>query len=265
MHNYDRMTDFLSKKSYLKAYLRAWYVIGIWRFPLYIKRLCEFLLEYRKIKAMKNLNQDFKLFASSPELWDKHDSSGAFGIYCYQDSWAFGHVNETKPEILVDIASSVYFVAFAAKITKVVSIDIRTLRTSIPTIEYRRGDITELPFENNSVEAISTLSVIEHIGLGRYGDILDLDGMEKGIKELIRVLKPGGMLLVAFPVGEDNIICFNAHRICTPEKVFEFFSTLDLIDEKYALSDKIISREQFDDLKRPYAYGCYRFTKKLPI
>ena len=30
---------------------------------------------------------------------------------------------------------------------------------------------TSLPYNNNSVEALSSLSVIEHVGLGRYGEI----------------------------------------------------------------------------------------------
>lgn len=265
MGDNEKVEDFPSTKSYLKTYLRAWYVIGIHQFPRYIKRLFEFMREYQKIKAMKPADYDFKLFASSPELWDKHDSSGDFGLYCYQDSWAFAHVIKAKPESLVDIASSAYFVAFASTITKVISVDIRALTTTLPTIEYRRGDITNLPFADNSVAAISTLSVIEHIGLGRYGDKLDIDGMGKAIKELIRVLKPGGMMLVAFPVGDANVICFNAHRICTPEKVFNFFSSLDLVDERYALSNKIISRDEYEDLKRPYSYGCYRFTKKVSM
>jgi len=85
--------------------------------------------------------------------------------------------------------------------------------------------------------------------------------MQKAILELKRVIKKNGMLLVAFPVGVENIIHFNAHRICTPEQVYKMFEGFTLVDEKYALSDRIIEKKNFDKLGRPYSYGCYRFTK----
>ena len=43
-------------------------------------------------------------------------------------------------------------------------------------VDFVIGDITNLPFEKESISNISSLSVIEHIGLGRYGDKIDLFG-----------------------------------------------------------------------------------------
>ena len=100
----------------------------------------------------------------------------------------------------------------------------------------------------NSVEALSSLSVIEHIGLGRYGDEVDYYGMQKAIDEIKRVLAFNGMIL-AFPVGKKNKVIFNAHRVCTPEKVYTMFKGLKLIDEKYALSDKIIIPAEKNTIK----------------
>ena len=62
--------------------------------------------------------------------------------------------------------------------------------------------------------------------------------------------------------GKINKVIFNAHRICTPEKVYTMFKGLELIDEKYALSDRIISKKEYDKIDRPYSYGCYYFTKR---
>ncbi len=109
---------------------------------------------------------------------------------------------EYRPSRLVDVASSTYFVAFAAQVAKVVSIDIRPLRASLPGIECRQGDATHMPFPDSSEDAVSTLPVIEHVGLGRYGDSLDLAGMEKAAAELARILRPQGMLLVVFPTAK---------------------------------------------------------------
>ena len=85
--------------------------------------------------------------------------------------------------------------------------------------------------------------------------------MNKAAEMLARVLRKNGMLLVSFSTGMDNVIQFNAHRICTPTKALAMFNGLKVIDEKYALSDKLIDRQDYDRIGRPYAYGCYRLTK----
>lgn len=246
-------------RRYLRASIRL-----IYYEPLsFIKHWTSYFKDYRKIKSsLEHQVSPFQIKPDYPCLIDKIDSSGAFGMYIYQDAWAFKHLLNSKPKILVDIASSTYFVAFAAQFSKVISIDIRALVSTMGSIEYQRGDVTNMPFEDMSVEAISTLSVIEHIGLGRYGDDIDIDGMVKAASELTRVLAKGGMLLVAFPVGKENKISFNAHRICTPEYSLSLFESLVLEDEKYVLRDKLISRSEFEKLGRPYSYGCYKFTKK---
>tara|TARA_B100000963_G_scaffold359529_1_gene387110 strand:- start:64 stop:810 length:747 start_codon:yes stop_codon:yes gene_type:complete len=218
---------------------------------------------FKDLKQLKKTQDDDEFIISPdyPCLADNTSSSGEFGRYIYQDSWAFQHILSKKPKKLVDIASSTYFVAFAAQVTLVESVDIRLLHTSMKTIKSKIGDATSLPYKNNSVKALSSLSVIEHIGLGRYGDKVDYNGMQKAIDEIKRVLATNGMVLVAFPVGKTNKVIFNAHRICTPEKVYTMFKDLKLIDEKYALSNKIISKKDYDKIGRPYSYGCYYFTK----
>ena len=218
---------------------------------------------FKDLKYLKKTQGDdeFAIFPDYPCLADNTNSSGEFGRYVYQDSWAFKHILSKKPKKLVDVASSTYFVAFAAQVTSIESVDIRLLHTSMKTIKPKIGAATSLPYKKNSVEALSSLSVIEHIGLGRYGDEVDYYGMQKAIDEIKRVLAFNGMILIAFPVGKKNKVIFNAHRVCTPEKVYTMFKGLKLIDEKYALSDKIISRKEYDKIERPYSYGCYYFTK----
>ena len=55
------------------------------------------------------------------------------------------------------------------------------------------------------MESISCLSVVEHIGLGRYGDALDPFGTVKAINELKRVLTKGGLLLISVPIGKNAL------------------------------------------------------------
>jgi SAM-dependent methyltransferase len=218
--------------------------------------------DYRKLKAMRPEQMGFKLVANNPQLLDRVSNYGALGNLVYEDSWAFKQVVEFKPEELIDIGSSRFFIAMSSMMGKVTSLDIRELECCLPNLKFKIGDIMNLPYADKTVRALSSLSVIEHIGLGRYGDKLDIRGMEIAAKELSRVLAPGGMLLVAFPTGVENAIQFNAHRICTPETARNLFPDLELVEERYALRDKIIDRATYEQLGRPYGYGCYRYTRK---
>lgn len=71
------------------------------------------------------------------------------------------------------------------------------------------------------------MHVVEHIGLGRYGDPLDPMGDLKAMKELQRVLRQNGDLLFVVPIGEARIQ-FNAHRIYNYRQIVETFDQLQL-------------------------------------
>ncbi len=245
----------------VKRYIRTSAIAIVQNPRLFFPGILKYISDYRKLKDHLRRQHEFKIKPVYPFLHDNVSHPRTFSRYVFQGSWAFHHVNDVKPDMLVDIGSSRYFVAFAAQVCRVLYIDIRRISSDMTNVAYLCGDINHLPFSDGSVEAISSLSVLEHIGLGRYGDTVDAEGMKKAIIELKRVLIRDGLLLAAFPVGIDNVILFNAHRICTPEKVFEMFEGLTLLDERYALSDKMMSRKQYDAMNRPYAYGCYRFTK----
>jgi hypothetical protein len=63
-----------------------------------------------------------------------------------------------------------------------------------------------------AVDAILSISTIEHDGLGRYGDPLDPDGDLRAMREVRGCLKPGGLMYLSVPVGKDCLV-WNAHRI----------------------------------------------------
>lgn len=54
-------------------------------------------------------------------------------------------------------------------------------------VEYVQGDLTRLPWGDDSFDAVFCISVIEHLGHGRVKDAMD---------EMRRVLRPGGRLLL---------------------------------------------------------------------
>lgn len=117
-----------------------------------------------------------------------------------------------------------------------------------------------MPFEDNSVISLSSLHVIEHIGLGRYGDSVNPEGWLLATKELSRVLAPGGRLLVSTPVGRERL-CFDAHRIFDPETILKAFDQLTL--KEFSLIDDqgqgIITNATINQARK-CNYGCGLFV-----
>ncbi|MDO9082851.1 MAG: DUF268 domain-containing protein [Humidesulfovibrio sp.] len=57
-----------------------------------------------------------------------------------------------------------------------------------------------------------SISSFEHDGLGRYGDPLDPEGDLKAMQAVRKVIRPGGLLYLAVPLGKDAVT-WNAHRV----------------------------------------------------
>jgi len=189
------------------------------------------------------------------------------GHYFHQDLWAARVVYERGIRELTDIGSRLDgFVAHVLPFCSVRYVDIRPLPAQVEGLEYIRGSVTALPFANDSIAALSCLHVIEHVGLGRYGDPVSPDGHTEAAKELVRVLKPGGLLLLGTPVGKQRL-CFDAHRVFDPQTAVEAFQGLRL--EEFALIDDAgqgIARNASFEAARQCSFGCglFVFTKPCP-
>jgi hypothetical protein len=64
-----------------------------------------------------------------------------------------------------------------------------------------------------------SFSSIEHDGLGRYGDPINPNGYLAALHEMRSWLSPGGYLLLGIPVGPEDKVVFNAHRIFGPKSL----------------------------------------------
>lgn len=180
--------------------------------------------------------------------------------YFHQDLWAARAIFESQTKIHVDVGSRIDgFVAHLLPYCKVRYVDLRPLEAKVDNLEFVQGSITQLPFATNSVASLSCLHVIEHIGLGRYGDPIDPQGHRHAAAELQRVLATGGKLYFATPVGRQQL-CFDAHRVFDPGTVLEMFSGLHL--ESFHLIDDRSTAIQTDtdfSKARQCTYGCGLF------
>jgi SAM-dependent methyltransferase len=198
-----------------------------------------------------------------PQLHDRTGTSPFDAHYTYQDAWAARSVSEFGPAEHVDVGSRITFVLGLAAWVPVTFIDLRPLEVDVPGLTSRAGSLTDMPYEDRSVQSLSSLHVIEHIGLGRYGDDLDPGGTARAAAELARVLAPGGQLLIGVPVGRPRT-AWNAHRVLDPEGVVEMFRPLEL-----AAFAGVDDRGRYRRELRPaelagseWACGLYRFTRR---
>jgi SAM-dependent methyltransferase len=68
----------------------------------------------------------------------------------------------------------------------------RTGEKASPWLERVEGTATDLPFADGSHDVVLSLEMVEH---------LPADAREPALREMLRVLRPGGRLIATFPAG----------------------------------------------------------------
>lgn len=249
-----------SNKSLKKVvyFLRGFQNFFVFKPLLMLRQFKWFFEQLNKLKKNGN-NPQFKKIEYYPCLFDNISYTPLEPTYFFQDSWAAKHIFKIKPSHHYDVGSSAKTMGILSQFTPVTMIDIRPIELELPNLFFKKGSILALPFADNSLETLSSLCVVEHIGLGRYGDDIDAFGSEKAIIELKRVLKVGGIILFSVPVDRENKIYFNAHRAFTRDYILELFSNFKVLDEQYHYGLKMY--DKYDPLKG-FGTGLYMLQKQ---
>jgi hypothetical protein len=205
-----------------------------------------------------------------PILSDYDETAGtAVGHYFHQDLLVATLIHSNNPVRHIDIGSRIDgFVAHVAAFRKIEVSDIRDLPdTGHANISFIKADLMNKDgASNNITDSISCLHAIEHFGLGRYGDPIDPQGHVKGFNNIVRMLKPEGMLYISFPIGKANEVHFNAHRVFHYQDIFAWaddagrlgLERFDYVDDAGALHQNV----DIDTAKIDVVYGCGIYTFK---
>jgi SAM-dependent methyltransferase len=227
-----------------------------------------YLAQYRDF-VRQNRVQRPEFRADWADRWARlDDNTGHLPFdshYVYHTAWAARVVAEIRPTKHIDISSYSYFATIASAFVPMEFYDYRPAAIELPNLKCDAADLCNLSFPDQSIESLSCMHTIEHIGLGRYGDPLDPQGDRRALAELARVVAPGGSLLVVVPTGHPRIQ-FNAHRIYDPQMIEQGLPELSL--HKWSLLPDDATKGLIDNptrefaLQQRYGCGCYWFKRK---
>lgn len=241
---------------------RTWINLPLKSFVRFPTRLITFFADCydykKKCKSKSNNYASISMENIFPYVFDKTETIPVEPVYFYQDCWAASKIFSLHPDKHVDIGSSLKTIGIISQFVKTDMVDIRQIPVSLQGLKFIKGSILNLPYKDNSIQSLSSLCVIEHIGLGRYGDEINPEGTLKAVNELKRVLAVGGVLLVSFPVDAKDKIYFNAHRAFTRESIIKMSNGLKLIEEKYQYGYKLY--DNYDPYKG-FGTGLFHFIK----
>jgi SAM-dependent methyltransferase len=122
--------------------------------------------------------------------------------------WVLSRLREGRVlEVGYAYAEPAYLAALVAELPgELVGVDLA--EAEAPGIETVRADVRDLPFADAAFDQVLLVSTIEHVGADNtvYGLAAEADaeGRLEALRELRRVLRPGGSLLVTVPLGEPG-------------------------------------------------------------
>ena len=219
---------------------------------------------------MRFKQQGGKVGAIFPVLSDFDSNAGtASGQYFHQDLLVANFVYEASPVRHIDVGSRIDgFVAHVASFRSIEVFDVR----SLPKSPHRNIDFRQFDIVNGVIEvieksdSISCLHALEHFGLGRYGDPINPNGHLIGFRNLAKMLNQNGILYLGVPIGRENKVHFNAHRVFHPLEVLKWMqsSSLELLRFDF-VDDNGMLITNVDLLNSPpdvlFGCGIYTFTK----
>ncbi len=227
--------------------------------PRYMRDLRRFRMEY---------SDDLRLL---PCLHDLYEESGETkNEYFWQDLYIAQMIFAANPERHVDVGSRVDgFIAHVASFRQIEVFDVRPIQASIPGVTFRQADLMgTVKVIDNYCDSLSCLHALEHFGLGRYGDAIDVKGHEKALANMARLLKEKGVFYLSVPIGRPSVQ-FNAHRIFDAQEVIRLASShslrlSSLTTIRYGGAIEVLTADQLDLSKlrnEKYALGVFVFHK----
>lgn len=187
--------------------------------------------------------------------------------------FVFKHVTKLKEGRILDVGcyGSYLLTELASLGYEVYGIDIRQFPVQYPNVKFIKGNICKTKFPNAFFDMIIAVSTIEHIGIKEpYGDVEDLEGDKKTVKEMTRILKPAGKMLITVPYGKSGTE--TPYRVYNELSLKELLSGLKIenieyfaLKNGYWLPTSKVEAEKIETSKRANAVVLLKLAKHHKI
>lgn len=165
--------------------------------------------------------------------------------FCYLIEAREIHVTERIVEIpfvlqrlpksgqILDIGctSSALSLQLACSGYQVSGVDVRPYDFSHPNFTFYHSDVTSASLEPDFYDCAILLSVIEHVGLGCYGDTTQTHD-RAFLERIAHWVRPGGTILLTVPFGE--FFEGKWYRVYDSEKLAALVSGFQMTESKFA-------------------------------
>ena len=141
---------------------------------------------------------------------------------------------EQNPKDHLDIGSRID--GLVSHVASYRSLDFADIR-NIKIFPHKNINIQQIDIGDENLKivkkysSISSVGVLGHVGLGRYGDKVDPYGHLKSFKNISKLADKSAILYLMVPIGKEGVE-FNSHRVFKAFNIIEIFKKLnfDLIE-----------------------------------
>ena len=132
-------------------------------------------------------------------------------------------VGSTNSSLALQLASLGYQIS---------CVDVRPYEFDHPNLYCYQGDIAQLSaLPHAAFDAAILISTIEHVGLGHYGDTVELT--DRAFFDIVaRYLRPGGTMLITVPFGQAFTCGW--YRVYDSDALARLTQGYEIVDRRYA-------------------------------
>src|SRR5579872_3769314 len=135
----------------LRTLLRNWVLAMLHPVPgAGLLRLPRFVAEYARYR--RRSPERVPLGDTYPCLADRTAHTPFDGHYFFQGAWLARRLAEARPQQHTDIGSSVMAISVLSGFVDTVFVDYRPLEVSLPGLTCEKGDITALPYRDDTLQ-----------------------------------------------------------------------------------------------------------------
>lgn len=147
--------------------------------------------------------------------------------------WVLDNLSKGKARRLLDIGCGYTRLDCLLRFLgyDVYAIDVNRPPYLHPEIKFIQDDITRANLKTDFFDTAISISTLEHVGFGKYGDPQMRDGDVKALQNIKRVLKKSGLFLITGPFANESYVTWL--RFYTPSRIDRLKKGFSVVKEDY--------------------------------